>query len=310
MAPQTFEYFFDLPPELREQVLCHVCLFPYGILVKLARGAVRALPGPSAGGVAPRHHGGGDGEDDDDEAEELAEPPVNLFLASPVLYREAAAIYYGRNVFHLDLEAFKWGRKQRNRVLELASTGASTGATAGSGSGSGRKGGRELGAALQLLADPNAAGARRRIRSVVVNVRRFGAMVQYVLVPVLEAMVLDGGLRKLRVHVPEPGRGYSTDGYNLALRALLVVLTDPDLEKAELTVAREAHASFWCRFHEEGASEGGGDGTAGCGMSRGQGGRGNAGHDGGELLQVDIPRLVDVCADGDAAEFRIKRIVC
>ncbi len=304
MASQTFEYFFDLPPELREQVLSHVCFFPSGILVKLARGAVRPLPAPSAGGAAHHHDDGGDGEDDDDDGGELAEPPVNIFLASPVLYREAAAIYYGRNVFHLDLEVFKWGRKQRNRVLELASTGA------GSGSGSGSKGGRELGAALQLLADPNAAGARRRIRSVVANVRRFGAMVQYVLVGVLGAMVLDGGLRRLRVHVPEPGTGHPAEWYkgNPALRALLVVLTDPDLEKAELTVTREAHASFWCQFHEEGVSEGGGGGAAGCGMSRDQGGRRNGGYDRGELLQVDIHRLVDVCADGDAAEFKIKRI--
>ena len=308
MAFQTFEYFFDLPPELREQVLLHVCYFPSGILVKLARGAVRPLPAQSAGGAAHRDDDAGDGDDEDGDGGELAEPPVNLFLASSVLYREAAAIYYGRNVFHLDLEAFKWGRKQRNRVLELASTGASAGS--GSGRGSGSKGGRELGAALQLLADPNAAGARRRIRSVVVNVRRFGAMVQYVLVPVLEAMVLDGGLRKLRVHVPEPGRGYSTEKGNLALRALLVVLTNPDLEKAELTVTREAHASFWCQFHEEGASERGGGGAAGCDMSRDQGGRRNGRHDGGECLQVDISRLVAVCADGNAAEFRIKRIVC
>ena len=93
------------------------------------------------------------------------------------------------------------------------------------------------------------------------------------------------------------------------MRALLVVLADPDLEKAELTVTREAHASFWCQFHEEGASEGGGGGAAGCGMSH-QGGRRKGGHDGGELLQVDIPRLVDVCAGGDAAEFKIKRIAC
>ncbi len=176
MAPQTFEYFFDLPPELREQVLLHVCYFPSGILVKLGRGAVRPVSAPSAGGAARRGDGGGDGEDEDGDEGELADPPVNLFLASPVLYREAAAIYYGRNVFHLDLEVFKWGRKQRNWVLELAST--CTGAAAGSGSKGGSKVGRELGAALQLLADPNAAGARRRIRSVVVNVRRFGAMVQ------------------------------------------------------------------------------------------------------------------------------------
>jgi hypothetical protein len=33
MAAQLFEYFFDLPPELREQILSHVCVFPTGILV-------------------------------------------------------------------------------------------------------------------------------------------------------------------------------------------------------------------------------------------------------------------------------------
>jgi hypothetical protein len=86
-----------------------------------------------------------------------------------------------------------------------------------------------------------------------------------------------------------------TDYYkNPALRALLVLLADPDMERAVLRVPRGVHAWFWCRFHEGGVSGGGG---RGCAMSRARGG----------LLEVDIHKLVDACA-GDSADFRIIRV--
>jgi hypothetical protein len=139
-----------------------------------------------------------------------------------------------------------------------------------------------------------------------------------VLVPALRDAVLNGALRRVRVDVLEAGvtgavslgqerRLRALDhGGNPALRALLVLLTDPDMERAELRVPRWLHAPFWCHFHGGMVSEGGD--SAGCAMA-GRQGRGWKGGDcGDEFLQVDIHRLVEACAGGgDAAEFRIKK---
>jgi hypothetical protein len=90
------------------------------------------------------------------------------------------------------------------------------------------------------------------------------------------------------------------------LRALLVLLADPDMERAELRVPRRVHAPFWCRFHEEASDGESEDGTcrgSGCGSMSARLGD----NDDDEFLEVDIHKLVQVCA-GDAAEFRIKKV--
>ena len=325
MAPPSFDYFFDLPPELREQILAHVCLFPSGVLVwgGVDGRSVPLSPGPSAAAATTRHANDttptttgllGEGVDEEEEEEEeSADPPVNLFLASPVLYREAGDIYYGQNVFHFDFASASWGRRQQSRVLDqlaAASTFASTAMPIGTGEVSrGSSGvGDGIGALVRLLTHPDMAGARRRIRSAVVYVKRFGALVLDVLAPALGDMVLNGGLRRLRVDVLEvesrrvlpggPGRLRTVDyRENPALRALLVLLTDPDMERAELRVPRGAHAWFWCRFHQGGVSEG--EGRMGCEFSGYRGG----------FLQVDIHRLVGACiGDAAAAELKIKKV--
>ncbi|KAH6853585.1 hypothetical protein B0I37DRAFT_409742 [Chaetomium sp. MPI-CAGE-AT-0009] len=311
MAPRNnkFEYFFDLPPELRELILSHICVFPAGILV---------------GGGA---HG------------RLRRPPTNLFLASPILYREAGDLYYARNTFHLSFLAPSSSGRKRTRHRhqhQHQHTTTSDRATA---------------ALMRLLTHPDTAGARRRVRSAVVAVRRIGAQLQDVVVPALEGMVLHGVLRHVRVDVvggPPPlrnravaaGRGPGwmarddLDG-NPALRALLVLLADPGLEGARLRVLGVRHAWFWCRFHEQPprggeagpppppgaacAMLGGGSeslplsvslslppsATAAAGggaaaRERGEGGWGDG------FLEVDIGRLVNVVCAGDAAEFNIK----
>ncbi|KAG7293198.1 hypothetical protein NEMBOFW57_003244 [Staphylotrichum longicolle] len=327
MAPQSFEYFFDLPPELREQILSHVCLFPSGVLVGggVDGRSVALSPGSSAAASTGLLGRGRDEEEEEDaeEAEESADPPVNLFLASPVLYREAGDVYYGRNVFHFDFASASSGRRQQTRVFErvgaaaaaASSTSTSTGRgragqesrSGSSGSGSGAASG--IGALARLLTHPETAGARRRIRSAVVYVKRFGALVLDVLVPTLGDMVLNGGLRRVRVDVLEAGTllraGVPIGSGDLkrvdytenpALRALLVLLADPDMERAELRVPEGAHAWFWCRFHPGGVSEGEGR-RVGCEFSGYQGG----------FLQVDVHRLVGACI-GDAAELNIKKV--
>jgi hypothetical protein len=320
MAPQTFEYFFDLPPELREQILEYICVFPSGILVGggVDGGSVCLRPARSAAGQQQQQHDTMyDGDDDDgnqndtnqNQQQQPADPPINLFLASPILYRDAGDLYYTRNVFHLDVAAVAWGRRgQYSAAYDPAAAGSSPSPSM-SPAAAGRGHPRGVAAQMRLLTHPVAAPARRRIRRAVVQVRRLGGLVTDAVAPALGDMVVNGALRGLSVDVVELDvesevvllsgavlqrlKGVDYSG-NPALRALLVLLADPDMERAVWRVPRGVHAWFWCRFHEGGVSGGGG---RGCAMSRARGG----------LLEVDIHKLVDACA-GDSADFRIIRV--
>ncbi|KAJ4297021.1 hypothetical protein N0V88_003937 [Collariella sp. IMI 366227] len=257
MDSQKFEYFFDLPPELREQILCHLCLFPTGILVGAGEdGLTIAIPSASPLAVAPHASHPPLPVSDQDDQEEYAGPPLDVFLASPVLYREAGDIYYGRNVFHVEfvsLSGLAWGRLQRWNGHPLMHD------------------------QMALFNERGTAGARRRIRQVVLHLKRFGGVISEVAAPALEDMVLNGSLRRLRVDVREGWAGFqiptATDvarvrrmdhTANPGLRGLLAVLADPDMEKAELRA-------------------------------------------GDEFLEMNIPQVVEACA-GNAAEFHITRV--
>jgi hypothetical protein len=81
-----FHCFFDLPSELRLQVLAYLCHSPNGYAV-----------GPSPE-ISP------DGEvDSADEDIPPVEAPMNLFLSSSQLYREASSVFYETNTFHITL---------------------------------------------------------------------------------------------------------------------------------------------------------------------------------------------------------------
>ncbi|KAK3694863.1 hypothetical protein B0T22DRAFT_84837 [Podospora appendiculata] len=224
MPGLRFHYFFDLPAELRELILQHICLFPDGILV------------------------GGNSHND------AAGPPLDLFLASSRLMREASDIYYGQNTFHFDC------RRSRLSQLSAALVDPDTG----------------------LLDSLAARPARRRIRAVVVYVRRLGALLGNVVIPALRNMVLDGGLRALDVRVEQklfchsvglvfsrtaerfsPG-SLVRGGGNVAaappigmpFRMLLGLLADPYLDSTHVRLLREHrglaavcpyHAGDWCK---------------------------------------------------------------
>ncbi|KAK3393689.1 hypothetical protein B0H63DRAFT_458826 [Podospora didyma] len=224
MATNLFERFFDLPPELREQILENVCLFPGGIHV---------------GAYTP----GGDDDDDDDIASPGA-PPLGLFLASSQLYREAVGLYYGRNTFY-------WNLKPR-RLSRLHPSLAD--------------------AERGLLTSAAASGARRSIRSLVIYVRLLGSLLEDKIIPQLSDMILAGNLRRLDVRLGEsyeafwdgkrwvehchPQRASSLNpdrewfnAMDYAFRALLRLISDPDLERVHVRVARRFHVAFWCAFH-------------------------------------------------------------
>lgn len=339
MTPAKFERFFDLPGELREHILSHVCVFPTGVWVGGgADGKNVALP---PGAIADFHRGsgttrnativtraqttnlggygvdastiGGEGGDAaEGREEEYADPPVNLFLTSPVLYREAGDLYYGRNVFYLDFASSGWSKRQRREITKKLR--ASRGGAA-LHSGDEDVANMMADVRAKLLGHPDTMASRRRIRSVVLDLRRLASSA--FVVSGLQDMVLNGALERIRVNILEAGvpsgsqhlpsqtrgRWLQTVDYaeNPALRALLVLLTDPNLERAELGVPAWQHAWFWCSFHE-----GVGPGCAVSGTASAQSGQRDA-TVGGGFFEVQIPRLVNSCV-GDSAEFRIKKV--
>jgi len=87
--PPRFHYFFDLPPELRLQILTHLCHSPCGYAV----------------GIPPRTYAEEGLQLLDPLAEELpaVEVPLNLFLTCAQLCREASALFYEANTFYITL---------------------------------------------------------------------------------------------------------------------------------------------------------------------------------------------------------------
>ncbi|KAH6634235.1 hypothetical protein B0J18DRAFT_461425 [Chaetomium sp. MPI-SDFR-AT-0129] len=349
MAPAKFERFFDLPGELREHILSHVCVFPTGIWVgggidgrnvalrpgtiadfhrglgttRNATNVTRAQTtnlggyGADASTTEGEREGGDGAEGRLEEEEECADPPVNLFLASPVLYREAGDLYYGRNVFYLDFASNGWSKRQRREMTKKLR--ASRGGQAALHSED-----EDTAAANVMMADvrakllghPDTVVSRRRIRSVVVDLRRLASSA--FVVSELQDMVLNGALERIRVNILEAGvpsgsqqrlpsqtrgRWLQTVDYaeNPALRALLVLLTDPNLERAQLGVPVWEHAWFWCSFHE-----GAVPGCAASATASAQSGQRDT-TTGDGFFEVQIPRLVSSCV-GDSAEFRIKKV--
>ncbi|KAH6650911.1 hypothetical protein F5144DRAFT_66918 [Chaetomium tenue] len=298
MAPQTqtFKCFFDLPVELREQILSYICIFPTDILVGSGPGGRCVARIPAAADVT--QHGDQDQRHDyDDEAKkedpvdyDYADPPTNLFLASPLLYREAGDLYYTRNTFLfpfiLPSSCSPGRRRTRHRSPH-------------------RPRHQQFGvdALLRLLTHPDTTNARRRIRAAVVVVRDVGTQLQNVIVPALTDMVLSGALRRLCVDVMESappsgpllsfkdgpggelvysfGDGVGDGGTNPALRALLALLADPGLSEQEqgggvkLRVLRGWHEPFWCQFHEQ-TSPSSSSAAAAVGSGEADGERGGA----------------------------------
>ena len=85
-AASRFHYFFDLPPELRLQILTSLCHSPFGY-------SVGPDPEANADGLVDLF----------DRAPLPVEVPLNLFLASIQLYREASAVFYETNTFYITL---------------------------------------------------------------------------------------------------------------------------------------------------------------------------------------------------------------
>jgi len=240
MSSQRFDYFFDLPIEIRAQILSYLCLFPTGIwvgggvggrnlrLTPLAAYMVMGISFPTTktttidNGISTKEESNDCGTDNEKMGEDAdmetcnADPPINLFLASPVLYREAGDLYYGCNTFHFAFTLCTWGRVKKkghhchqldgqqqfhghDQQLQLLQewNGPITAEAAA------RNAPRDPSATalMRLLTHRDTLGARRRLRRAVAHVGRLGGLVTDVVVPALADLALNGALRHLRVHI-------------------------------------------------------------------------------------------------------------
>lgn len=270
MAPlEIFDYFFDLPGELREQILVYLLVKPHGI-------SLGSMPGilPSAADTLD------DVDDEKINEEEGAPPwPLNYFLVSQTFNREATAIYFWRNAFHI----VATGRKCVPSPHSADNAPPYTNSYPHHGTVSFPAPGEAL------LNTPHWAGSRRRIRNVVLYVQRpRGSIEKDIFEPLLD-MILAGGLKSLDVRIC----WFSPRGqrmlYSSPMRSLYRVLSDPDLDAVRLRVAARAHEQVWCAFHD-----GGGDGYKCCRAERVEklGERHGAG-----WVDVDVDKLIQTHGD-------------
>lgn len=235
--PATFDYFFDLPGELREQILGLLLIKQGGIII----GSDKRLLSNSAE----------DQEDDESDDDELGyDPegysawPLNYFLVSQVFNREATAVYFRENTFYIQATGRKYVSHHPVDDLKAIYTtgerfhqhGLSPPPPPGEA----------------LLNRPEWVRSRRRIRKVVLCVQRpRGSLAADVSAPLLD-MILAGGLKVLEVRIlwfaARGGRVLAS----APMRSLYRVLSDPDLDVARLRVPAGRHEEFWCAFHAGG----------------------------------------------------------
>lgn len=116
-ASQRFDYFFDLPGELRKQILGHLVVKPRGIVIG-ERGGLSDAFDRTIGRVHEPFYsdddtdtdGGsssGSSTTDEDDAEDNGKSsraskyksPLNYFLVSQTFYQEVSDVYFKKNTF-------------------------------------------------------------------------------------------------------------------------------------------------------------------------------------------------------------------
>lgn len=235
---EHFELYFDLPSELREQILGYLLIKPQAIQIKQDC----ALDSPISDS--------GTGEEDAYEAYGLRWP-LNYFLVSQTFNKEATATYFRENVFHV----FSRGTKvllNRPKYLNSRETGSSPLSFKDPRSGD------------ALLLNPAWTPSVRRIRNVVLYIHRLRDFLERSVFQPLLAMILAGGLKNLEFRIGFKSRGESMFGAP-PMKCMFRVLTDPDLLAARLSIPARNHARVWCPFHM-----GGGAGVESCGISTGR----------------------------------------
>ncbi|KAK4229703.1 hypothetical protein QBC38DRAFT_83812 [Podospora fimiseda] len=300
-----FYRFFDLPRELRDQILEEICLFPNGVVVHYQDLVVSPADVPAE--ILVRQYMSHEEEKNSQEDEEgdlaivEAGPPLDLFLCGcEEIHQSAMEIYYGRNTFHLDLR----------RLVKVGSRTHSLG--------------RRLSQSQRFLMSPGKG--RIMIRSLDIYCRRFSAI--GLVIPSLKEMVLGASLRKLQFRILEVARKRSRvwEQFRTAsmwtrteltstpvFKELVELLADPDLKSPRLKVGKDAHHWAWCPYHEEGKTEkqeysvrpAGVEERiiSACAPSYTTDGRLSS----NDWLDIDLSKLLKACG-GDAAEFKVVKV--
>ncbi|KAK0747855.1 hypothetical protein B0T21DRAFT_343583 [Apiosordaria backusii] len=197
-------------------------------------------------------------------------------LACAEFYRIASEIYYGRNTFHLRLN---------NNPLRYKVIGVDEHGNPKHVAELGKVGQLLLGRSTLKSAGgmESSESPRLRLRHVVVRLQRFGgAYIENEFIPALGYLVLNGRLQQLEVellaapvrvswlspqdivyypgYTPRPApppsppsppsppmRSMKDLSGNPVMKALLVVLMDPDLVKASMRVEKNDSPSVWCQ---------------------------------------------------------------
>lgn len=236
-VPETFDYFFDLPGELREQILGLLLIKQGGITI----GSDQRMLSNSADDQEEDESDEGGSECD---AEDCPSWPVNYFLVSQVFNREATAVYFRQNTFYIHATGRKYASHPPVDDLKAVYTIGERLHQHGAGP--------PPPPGEALLNRSEWARSRRRIRKVVLYVQRpRGSLSGDVFEPLLD-MILAGGLKALEVRIlwlAARGRRVLASA---PMRSLYRVLSDPDLDVARLRVPAGGHEEFWCAFHKEG----------------------------------------------------------
>lgn len=261
MENRRFDRFFELPGELREQILAHLVVKPTGLHL----GEHYCFPRADA----DRESGLGDGDSSDNDDSDVeyerddnagdfrASWPVNYFLVSQAFYREASSLFFGENTFHLYAGVRKsvlFDALSRQGVLAPQQQSLRPRGPAGRGN-----------AAHYLC-------SRRRVRHLVLYIQRLGGSLGGFVAPCLQDMILTGNLRHLDIrvhHLEQQGadkRG--TLWASAPAGVLLRLLRDPDLEFARLgaylptrSPGRLRAMEDWCPLRSEQESGGRDPGT-------------------------------------------------
>lgn len=247
-VPEPFELFFELPSELREQILGYLLIKPEAIQIKQDSDRVKF---DSLNTDWPNSSSGSD-EDEDGEDEGYGPGwPLNYFLVSQTFNREATATYFHENVFHIFSKGTKVVLNRPDHSRGHCSRPLSPDF-------------KDPRSGEALLLNPAWTASVRRIRNVVVYIHRLrGFLDQSVFQPLLD-MILGGGLKSLEFRLAVRSRGESTFSA-LPMRCMYRVLTDPDLLVARLSIPAQKHEAMWCPFHLDG-----GDGYESCAISKGR----------------------------------------
>lgn len=230
-VPIQFDLFFDLPGELREHILSYLLIKPRGINIYQYPLDILTL----ACAKTPKQVS--DYKQGNEEEDYGPSWPINYFLVSQTFNREATAVYFRENTFHIlakcpkvlffhNPDSFVEGYRFQTHNFKAPRSGDA------------------------LFKNPAWTRSRRRIRKAVVYIQRPRGLVQGIVFEPLLDMILAGGLKELEFRVGFEARRETVLKSDI-MRGMYRVLSDPDLLVARLSIPIQDHGGAWCEFHRD-----------------------------------------------------------